>query len=215
LGGGSDDIDRQGRVCVTDHGAFVLFNVGASGMRAGCAVGACGGAAGGEGVRSARGVWGSGSQLARPPPPPPALPPQVYVPNKNSEGPERDFKLKFLTALREAMDEVGALPPPHPPPHPTPPGLPPTCLHALLQKLQHYASPPSDRLQHAAKGRQVVAVGDFNIAAQQADAHWPLEDCYSREELVVLRGMMGEAGAGGRGGGGLGAGAGGAAGGEE
>lgn len=45
--------------------------------------------------------------------------------------------------------------------------------------------------EYAAAGRQVIAVGDFNVAAQPEDSHWPLNEDFGAEELALLRGLIG------------------------
>ncbi|GIM03777.1 hypothetical protein Vretimale_8394, partial [Volvox reticuliferus] len=104
-GGLGDDempeLDTEGRLALTDHGAFVLLN--------------------------------------------------VYAPNAGDR-PERarlPFKLAFLRALRAKMDELMAL------------------------------------------GRQVILVGDLNVAAERRDVHPSLnfDSMYDEEELAVLAGL--------------------------
>ncbi|KIY98957.1 hypothetical protein MNEG_9006 [Monoraphidium neglectum] len=45
----------------------------------------------------------------------------------------------------------------------------------------------------SAQGKQVIAVGDFNVAPHQADLYpgaGPLEGCYEGDELAAMRGLM-------------------------
>eukprot|EP00884_Botryococcus_braunii_P000520 jgi/Botrbrau1/10469/Bobra.0133s0075.1 len=104
LGSGDDAIDREGRVVVTDHGAFVLLN--------------------------------------------------VYVPNagdrKKGDGERVDLKCRFLAALKEKADSF------------------------------------------VAAGREVIIVGDLNIAASQMDVHhkYDYSAMYSPEEKALLQDLL-------------------------
>ncbi|KAK9908864.1 hypothetical protein WJX75_003939 [Coccomyxa subellipsoidea] len=103
LGTGNADIDREGRVVLTDLGAFVLIN--------------------------------------------------VYVPNagdRSGDGERMAFKVRFLTALKEKCDAL------------------------------------------VAAGRQVIIVGDLNIAASQKDVHSKLDynRMYSQEEKALLHSLL-------------------------
>ncbi|GMH33999.1 hypothetical protein BSKO_01833 [Bryopsis sp. KO-2023] len=98
LGGGSDDIDQEGRVVMTDLGAFVLIN--------------------------------------------------VYVPNSGDipERPRLHFKLKFLEELKSKMESL------------------------------------------VSQGREVLVVGDFNIARAANDVHksFRLNEIYLPEEVALM-----------------------------
>ncbi|CAL8460704.1 g235 [Coccomyxa elongata] len=103
LGTGSADIDREGRVVLTDLGAFVLIN--------------------------------------------------VYVPNagnRTGDGERTAFKVRFLEALKEKADALRAA------------------------------------------GRQVIIVGDLNVAASQKDVHSKLKYdwMYSAEEKALLQSLL-------------------------
>ncbi|KAK9819914.1 hypothetical protein WJX72_003899 [[Myrmecia] bisecta] len=104
LGDGESDLDREGRVVLTDHMAFVLVN--------------------------------------------------VYAPNagERPERPRKDFKCRFLTALKAKCDSLRA------------------------------------------KGREVLIVGDLNVAASQRDVHpkFSYEALYSEEENQAMHALLGE-----------------------